>query len=84
MIQDVTEKVPSFSAQERKWNLKTLPKICGDFEKTLHDCQKLLRDENKFSRDRGGFIYNIQWDSIVKPEVTRLKDRVAFHNIKVR
>ena len=84
VIQDVTKEVPSFYAQENKWNLKTISKICGDFERTLNDCQEFLADKSKFSRDREGFIYNIQWDLLVKPEVTRLKDRVAFHSIKVK
>ena len=83
VIRDVIKRVPSLPAGERKWDLKTLPQICGDFEKTLVDCERLLKDESKFSRGRGGFIYNIQWNLTIEPEVARLKDRVAFHNIKV-
>lgn len=84
VIRDVTKQVPSLSADDHKWDLKALPQICGDFRKTLNDCERFLRDESKFSQGREGFIYNIQWNLIIEPEVARLKDRVAFHNIKVK
>jgi hypothetical protein len=83
VIQDVTKQARPLSAEEHKWDLKTLPQICGDFRKTLVDCQNFLQDERKFSHGRGGFIYNIQWNLTMEPEVRRLRDRVAFHNIKV-
>lgn len=85
MIQDVTKQVPlSLSPQNHVWDLKSLLQICGDFQKTIQDCRRLLEDQSRFGRGRGGFIYNIQWNLSVEPEITRLKDRVAFHNIKVR
>lgn len=84
VIRDVTKQVPSLSADNHKWDLKALPQICGDFEKTLKDCERFLKDESKFSHGRGGFIYNIQWNLTIEPEVAQLKDRVAFHNIKVK
>ena len=84
VIQDVTKQVPaSLSPQDHDWNLESLLQICGNFRKTLHDCERLLNDQTKFGRGRGGFIYNIQWNYSIEPEVTQLKDRVAFHNIKV-
>ena len=84
VIRDVTKQVPSLSADDHKWDLKALPHICGDFKKTLNDCNTFLKDESKFSQGRGGFIYNFQWNLLIEPEVARLKDRVAFHNIKVK
>lgn len=83
VIRDVAKQVPSLSADDHKWDLKALPHICGDFKRTLNDCDKFLRDESKFSQGRGRFIYNVQWNLLIEPEVARLKDRVAFHNIKV-
>lgn len=83
VIQEVSKQVFSPSPQEHAWDLKSLSQICGDFEKTLKDCEKLLKDGNKFEKGRGGFIYNIQWNLTIEPEVARLRDRVAFHNIKV-
>ena len=65
------------------WDLKSLVKICGDFRKTIGECETLLGNRNKFARGRGGFVYNLQWNLTIEPEVRRLKDRVVFHNIKI-
>lgn len=81
VIQNVSKK--AYSTDDHEWDLKTLPQICGDFRKTLNDCSQLLNDNKKFGRGRGGFIYNVQWNLTIEPDVTRLRDRVAFHNVKV-
>lgn len=65
------------------WDLKSLLQICGDFRKTLNECQRLLGDTAKFERGRDNFIYNIRWNLSLEPQVSTLRDRVAFHNIKV-
>lgn len=85
MIRDVAKHVPlPLSPHDHAWDLKSLLQICGYFRKTLQDCQQLLNDQSKFGTGHGGFIYNIQWNLSVEPQITRLKDRVAFHNIKAR
>ena len=84
VIGDVTKQVPATLSQEdHTWDLKSLLQICGDFRKTLNECQRLLEDSGKFERGRDNFIYNIRWNLSVEPQVTTLRDRVAFHNIKV-
>lgn len=84
MIEDVTKQVPvSLSPEDHTWDLKSLLQICGDFRKTLKECERLLKDSGKFERGRDNFIYNIRWNLSVEPLVTILRDRVAFHNIKV-
>ncbi|KAL9131579.1 MAG: hypothetical protein Q9217_000536 [Psora testacea] len=84
VIQDVTKQIPqTLSPEEHAWDLKSLLKICGDFRKTIYECEKLLDDHTKFGRGPGGFVLNIQWNLTIEPEVRRLKDRVAFHNIKI-
>ena len=84
VIQDVTKQIPeTLSPAEHSWDLKSLLKICGDFRKTIRECETLLGDRSKFGRGRSGFVFNIQWNLTIEPEVMRLKDRVAFHNIKI-
>lgn len=58
-------------------------KICGDFRKTIHECKTLLEGRSEFGRGRGGFIYNVRWNLVIEPDVRRLRDRVAFHNVKI-
>lgn len=82
VIRDVTRQVPSLLAEEHKWDLKGLPQICGDFQKTLSDCERLVLDEKKFSR-REGIIQFELWNSTLESELARMRDRVIFHNIKV-
>lgn len=43
----------------------------------------LLEDRSEFGRGRGGFIYNVRWNLSIEPDVRRLRDRVAFHNVKI-
>ena len=58
-------------------------KICGDFRKTIKECKRLLDERSEFGRGRGGFIYNVHWGLAIEPDVRRLRDRVAFHNVKI-
>lgn len=81
VIGDVTKQVPA--SLSHTWDLKSVLQICGDFRKTLKECERLLNDPGKFERGRDNFIYNIRWNLSVEPQVARLRDRVAFHNIKV-
>lgn len=84
VIGDVTKQVPaSLSRAGRTRDLKSLLQICGNFRKTLTECQLLLNDSSKFEKGRGNFIYNVRWNLSIEPLVSRLRDRVAFHNIKV-
>ena len=84
VIGDVTKQVPvTLSRENHTWDLKSLLQICGDFRKTLNECQRLLEDGAKFERGRDNFIYNIRWTLSVEPQVCTLRDRVAFYNIKV-
>ena len=42
-----------------------------------------MEDRSEFGRGRGGFIYNVRWNLSIEPDVRRLRDRVAFHNVKI-
>jgi hypothetical protein len=55
----------------------------GDFRKTIEDCDVLLKDKSRFRRDSAGFVRNIQWNLMVAEQVRRLRERVAFHSIKM-
>jgi hypothetical protein len=56
--------------------------IIGNYQMTLQDCDKLLRDKTKFSW-REDFIHNIIWNSTIAKDIQRLKDRLAYLNIKI-
>jgi hypothetical protein len=56
--------------------------IIGNYQMTLQDCEKLLRDNARFSW-QGGFIRSVVWNFRVEPDVQDLKDRLAFLNIKI-
>jgi hypothetical protein len=56
--------------------------IIGDYQRTLQDCDNLLRDRAKF-RWRGDFIHNIIWNYTVASDIQGLKDRLAYLNIKI-
>jgi hypothetical protein len=54
----------------------------GNFRETLNDCERLLDDQRYFGK-RDGFVSIISFYSQVDPEVQRLRDQIAFLNIKV-
>ncbi|MCJ1349495.1 hypothetical protein MMC31_007736, partial [Peltigera leucophlebia] len=83
VIFKVTKQVPPWLRDDYTLDLKSFLHICGDFRKTLNKCERLLEDSANFERGRGNFIYNIRWNLSVQLQVTVLKDRVAFHNIKI-
>ncbi|OJD37433.1 aspartate aminotransferase protein [Diplodia corticola] len=62
---------------------KSLDQIVGNYAKTLADCERLLRDKSKFRHDSRNFVLNIVWNLEIEPEVTKLRDRLAFHNVKI-
>ncbi|KAK0661552.1 hypothetical protein DIS24_g2669 [Lasiodiplodia hormozganensis] len=62
---------------------KSVDVIIGDYVKTLADCEKLLKDKSKFRHNRQNFVLNVVWNIEIEPEVARLRDRLAFHNIKI-
>jgi hypothetical protein len=43
----------------------------------------LLKDKSKFRRDSSGFVANIQWSLMATEEFRRLRERVAFHSVKM-
>ncbi|EOD46039.1 hypothetical protein UCRNP2_7226 [Neofusicoccum parvum UCRNP2] len=62
---------------------KSLDQILGNYGKTLQDCERLLKDKSKFRHDSRNFVQNIVWNIEIEPEVTRLRERLAFHNVKI-
>ncbi|KAL5315269.1 hypothetical protein ACEPPN_017921 [Leptodophora sp. 'Broadleaf-Isolate-01'] len=62
--------------------MNSLVDIIGDYGRTLQDCDKFLKDKERFSW-QGDFVMNIVWNFSIASEVQTLKDRIAFLNIKV-
>lgn len=65
------------------FDLDAFDQIVGDYAGTLDECNTLLVNNKKYRRDHQGFVYNIIWNLDVNPTVVRLRDKVAFHNVKV-
>jgi len=56
--------------------------IFGNFKETLNDCERLLNDQRYFQKHHG-FVSNIYSHHQIDPEMQKLRERIAFHNIKV-
>lgn len=76
------DRLQSFDDDELL-DTKSLDQILGNYNRTLADCERLLRDKAKFRHDSRNFVLNIVWNVEVEPEVTRLRERLAFHNVKI-
>lgn len=64
------------------WDLSSIKEIVGDYERTLNDSKQLLHENRQFSRGKNPLV-NIEWNIVVMPTVTRLRERISFHNSKV-
>jgi hypothetical protein len=64
------------------WNLSSLSTIIGNCAQTLKSCDTLLKEERKFNRG-GSFIYNVEWNVRVQPQIDLLRQRLTFHTAKV-
>lgn len=64
-------------------DMQSLHQICGDFMATLRKCDALL-DRTKYFKHRGDLITNIRWDFTVQYEVTRLRDQLPSHRVKIQ
>ena len=64
--------------------LQPVSEAVGDFRKTLKECEKLLGDNERFRRDRAGFVDNVVWHMSTQRDVDSLRERVHFHSTKVR
>ena len=51
---------------------------------TLDDCDKLLKENSRFRRNRAGFVDNVHWWlGGTEAKVKTLTERVHFHAVKV-
>lgn len=62
---------------------QVLPEVTGDFNKTLKDCQKLLRDHARLQHGGATIADNMSWWTTTERDVTVLRERVTFHITKV-
>ena len=63
--------------------LQPVSEAVGDFRSTLKECEKLLDDNERFRRDRAGFVDNVVWHMSTQRDVDNLRERVHFHSTKV-
>ncbi|KAL8776468.1 MAG: hypothetical protein Q9194_003123 [Teloschistes cf. exilis] len=62
---------------------QVLPEVTGDFNKTLKDCQKLLRDHARLQHGGATIADSMAWWTTTERDVTVLRERVTFHITKV-
>lgn len=72
--------LPGKGAQHASASRET--QILGSFQGSISACEKLLGDGRYFQRS-GGFVNNLCWYPQIEPEVQKLKESIACHNIKV-
>ncbi|KAL8697349.1 MAG: hypothetical protein Q9201_007164 [Fulgogasparrea decipioides] len=63
--------------------LRVLPEVTGDFQKTLKDCERLLRDHARLGYGRPSLSDNLAWWRSTQRDVDNLQERVKFHITKV-
>lgn len=56
--------------------------VLGNFRETIDACGHMLNDQTYFQKC-DGFVSSIYRYDQIDPEVQRLRERIAFHNIKV-
>jgi hypothetical protein len=57
--------------------------LVGNFEATLNECEKLLKENASMSREGLSFVRNTYWHLCIKPTVDSLRERIKFHMIKM-
>jgi hypothetical protein len=67
---------------QKEWDLSSIKQIVGDYDVTLADCEKLLKENPEFGRGRGA-SYNIEWNIVIQPKVDHLRKRLESHNSKI-
>ena len=63
----------------------TLLEVCGNFQKTIRECETLLKVNLSYLQASGVLVplTNIKWNFDIKDEVVRLSKCLASHNRKV-
>lgn len=72
-------RTPFFPPQD----MQSLHQICGDSMATVRKFRALL-DRNRYFKHHGDLISNICWDFTVQSEVTRLRDQLRSHRVKIQ
>ena len=67
---------------QKEWDLSSIKQIVGDYDITLVDCERLLKENPEFRKDRGA-RYNIEWNIVIQPKVDHLRKRLESHNSKM-
>lgn len=65
-----------------QWDFSSLNEIIGDYRSTINECRALLNNNRQYLQRRSA-LRNIEWNILVQPDATRLKDQILLHNAKV-
>jgi hypothetical protein len=80
IVQQAQNQAATFNVVSRP--VPVAHQVLGNFRETLTDCEYLLDDQRYFTK-HDGFVSNISFYYQIDPEVQKLRDRIALHNIKV-
>ncbi|KAK0389709.1 hypothetical protein NLU13_3282 [Sarocladium strictum] len=69
------------------WDRDTLLDIIGDFDATLRECYRLIKQNKSYAAASGpimGPLANVRWNAMVMPSVDRLRQRLLMHQAKIQ
>ena len=64
------------------WNFASLNEIIGDYQRTIHECRRLLVSNRQYGQGVGP-LRNIEWNVLIQPRATALQERIRHHHSKI-
>ncbi|KAJ9608441.1 hypothetical protein H2200_007429 [Cladophialophora chaetospira] len=65
-----------------RWNFASLNEIIGDYQRTMHECRRLLISNRQYGQGVGP-LRNIEWNVLIQPRAAALQERISHHNSKI-
>ncbi len=65
-----------------RWNFASLNEIIGDYQRTIHECRRLLLSNRQYGLGVGP-LRNMEWNILVQPQAAALQKRILHHNSKI-
>jgi hypothetical protein len=74
---------PLAPSPQDELDLAPLNRLVGDYKSTLIACQKFLDKNAAFEKDGAGIIKRIRWSSLLADDISEMRDRIHFHNVRL-
>ncbi|EXJ54527.1 hypothetical protein A1O7_09867 [Cladophialophora yegresii CBS 114405] len=84
MITSAYEQVRGSLGSHRapRWNFASLNEIIGDYQRTIHECRRLVESNRQYGQAVGPWR-NIEWNILIQPQAAALQQRILHHNSKI-